>query len=71
MSAFEFKPQPLAYTLEGAAEATGLSLSVIKQSAARGEITRRYYGRKPVILATDLLAFLESLPYEPPGAVRP
>lgn len=66
MSELAFRPQPLAYTLEGAAEACGLSLSVIKQLAAAGEITRRYHGRKPVILARDLQAFLDSLPYEPP-----
>jgi hypothetical protein len=61
------RPQPLAYTLAGAAEATGYSLSIIKQVIDKGDLTRRYANRKPIILATELQAWLDSLPYEPPS----
>lgn len=64
MSELTSRPQPLAYTLAGAAEATGYSLSIIKQAVEKGNLTRRYANRKPVILATELQAWLESLPYE-------
>ncbi|KRC52149.1 hypothetical protein ASE16_03625 [Leifsonia sp. Root227] len=60
------RPQPLAYSIAGAAEATGYSERVINDLCARGDLTRRYANRKPVILATDIEAWLNSLPYEPP-----
>ena len=66
-----FHPQPLAYTLQGAADACGLSLSFLKLWVEGGELTRRYVGTKPLILASELLAFLESLPYEPTYPSRP
>lgn len=66
MSELSSRPQPLAYTLAGAAEATGYSLSIIKQVVDKGDLTRRYANRKPIILATELSAWLESLPYAPP-----
>jgi hypothetical protein len=59
------EPQPLAYSREGAAKACGVSLDVIKEAMATGRLTVHYPTageRKVVILATDLLAWIESSP---------
>jgi len=57
---------PLAYSLPDAAVACGVSLSTLNRAIANGEVTRRYPNRKPVILATELEAWLESLPVDKP-----
>lgn len=57
----------LSYSYEEAAEATGFSISVIKQAAQDGFLVRRYGGRghsKPVIPASSLQSWLDSLPDE-------
>ena len=59
---------PLSYSIAGAAEATGYSERTIHLAIAAGDIQRRYATSKPVILASDLRDWLESLPTEKPGA---
>ena len=56
---------PLALTLPDAADAVGSSETVIKRVCASEELTKRYIGTKPVLLAEDILAWLRTLPLEP------
>ena len=57
---------PLAYTIEDAAAAAGVSKSTLNRAIAAGDITRRYPNRNPVIMADELAAWLESLPVDKP-----
>ena len=57
----------LAYTYEEAAEATGVSARSLRRYVERGELAAKYIATKPVILASELEAWLESLPSEAPG----
>ena len=59
------KPQ-IAYSLKQAAEACGISLSLIKQFVRDGDLNPRYVNSKPVIPASELAAWVDSLPYERP-----
>lgn len=56
----------LAYSLEEATAATGYSLDTIRKAISRHDLTVRYANRKPVILATELTDWLNSLPTEAP-----
>lgn len=53
---------PVSYDIPGAATAAGSSESVIRRAIAKGDLTPRYLGRKPLILRSDLLEWVESLP---------
>lgn len=53
---------PVSYDVAGAAAATGLSESEIRRAVSRGDLTPRHRGRKPLILRSDLLEWIESLP---------
>lgn len=55
-------PRPLAYTLAGACEAAGIGRTELWLRVRRGEIPARKAGRKVLILAADLEAWLRSLP---------
>jgi len=68
MSAPRIAAAPLAYTIEDAAAAAGVSKSTLNRAIANGDLTRRYPNRIPVITATELAAWLESLPLEKPVA---
>lgn len=57
---------PLAYTIEDAATAAGVSKSTLNRAIASGDLTRRYPNSKPVIMADELAAWLESLPLDKP-----
>lgn len=59
---------PLAYTLTEAAQAAGVSKRTLQRALAAGDLTARYPTRRPVVLAEDLRAWLESTPSEPPAA---
>ena len=52
----------VAYSKRDAAAAVGLSVQSINQAISSGSITPRWFGRKPLIPASELLAFLEGLP---------
>lgn len=55
----------LAYSIPEAVDATGYSETVIKDAIRRDDIVTSYANTKPVILATELQRWLESLPNEP------
>lgn len=55
-----------AYTLAEAADAAGTSVPVLRRFIAKNDLTTRYIGHKPVILADELDAWLEALPTEAP-----
>lgn len=55
----------LSYTYDEAAAAVGVSSRTIRQLVADGDLTAKYIGRKPVIKATELSDWLDTLPSEP------
>lgn len=57
------KPK-IAYTLEEAAEATGMSVAVLRRAHDDGRLPFRYVTSKPLIRAADLDALLENAPTE-------
>lgn len=56
----------VAYSIEEAAEASGYSTDTIRRAIRNSDMTARYANSKPVILATELTEWLESLPTEAP-----
>lgn len=56
---------PLAFTVAEAVRVSGLGRSTIYALCAEGKLRRRCCGRRTLIMADDLRAFLASLP-EPP-----
>lgn len=60
------QPAPLAYSVAGAARATSLGVTSIRGLLTSGELPRRYFGTKPIILAADLERWLRDLPETPP-----
>lgn len=56
--------QKLAYTYQEAASSVGVSVRTLQRLVERGEIAVKYIGSKPVIRATELDAWLETLPSE-------
>lgn len=61
-------PEPLAYTVEDAVKASGLCRSRLYEELRAGRIEARKAGRRTLILASSLTAFLTALP---PAAGRP
>ena len=53
---------PIAYSLQSAAEAVGLSIDTIKREVKANNLAVRYYGRKPLIPATALEKWFNALP---------
>lgn len=56
----------LAYSIPEAAEMASTSVSVLRRHVAAHDITVRYIGHKPVILADELKAWLNALATEAP-----
>jgi hypothetical protein len=56
----------LAYSIPEAAEVASTSVSVLRRKIAASELTVRYIGSKPVVLAEELKAWLDALPAEAP-----
>jgi hypothetical protein len=54
-----------AHSLPEAAEMAGTSLSVLRRQIADSNLTVKYIGTKPVVLADELKAWLQSLPDQP------
>jgi hypothetical protein len=54
--------EPLAYSVAGAARATGVGVTLLRAELKAGRLRKRYLNSKVVILREDLIAFLESLP---------
>jgi excisionase family DNA binding protein len=57
----------LAYSLQDAADAVGIGLRTLQALIAKGDIIAVYSGRKPLVTADELKAWLGRLPSEPPG----
>lgn len=66
MSITQSAPNPIAYSVEGAAQAVGLSVYPIKQAITAGLLTARYSGAKRLIGHADLLDWFDSLPVDKP-----
>lgn len=67
MSDITFALPFISADLATSAQATGVSESTIREAIAAGALVPRYVGRrasKPVLLATELFAWAESLPTE-------
>lgn len=60
-------PDPIAYSIAGAAAAIGReSNTIIKVALSAGDLVARYYDSHPLILHKDLAAWAESLGTEKP-----
>lgn len=55
----------LAYSIPEAAEIASTSVSVLRRKIAANDLTVKYIGAKPVVLAEELKAWLEALPDQP------
>lgn len=55
---------PISYNIAGAAEAVGLSVTTINAALKSGELPKRKYGSRVIILATDLLDWVMNFPVE-------
>ena len=55
---------PLAYTIPEAALAVSVSTDTIRAAIRRGDLAPRYVGRKAIIPASELDAWLHALPSE-------
>ena len=56
------EPQKLGFTVEEAAALSAIGRTRIFAAIKDGKLKARKFGRRTVILATDLQAFLDSLP---------
>ncbi|WP_417309855.1 DNA-binding protein [Devosia sp.] len=52
----------LAYTIDQAVEASGIGRTEMFIAMKQGKLRARKLGKRNIILASDLIAFLESLP---------
>ena len=58
----EATPQPLGYTVAQAVKATGIGRTTIYADLKSGRLAARKRGKRTIILADDLRAYLASLP---------
>jgi len=56
----------IAFSIEEAAAATGYSSDTIRRAIRNSEMVARYANSKPVVMASELTAWLESKPTEAP-----
>jgi hypothetical protein len=56
----------LSFTIPEAADVTSIGETTLKAAIDRGDLLKRYPSGRPVVLATDLQSYLESLPTEKP-----
>ena len=56
----------IAFTIEEAAEAVGYSTDTVRKAIRNSDLAVKYYNTKPIILASELQAWAEALPSEPP-----
>ena len=55
-------PTTLAYTVDEACSVAGIGRTALYKAIGTGELVARKYGRKTLILASDLHRFIEGLP---------
>ena len=56
----------IAFSIEEAAAAVGYSTDTIRRAIRNNDLTARYANSKPIVMASELTAWLESQPTEPP-----
>lgn len=61
------RSQPLAYSVKDAAQAVGISPAKLEQIIARGDINPRWVDGKRIIAHGELLAWIDTLPFEKPA----
>lgn len=61
------KAPPIAYTVQGAAEAIGRGPDVIRDAIRRGDITPRYPDSRLLIGHAELLDWFDNLPVDKPS----
>lgn len=54
----------VSYSLDGAAEASGIGKTNISAAIRSGELIAHYMNSKPIVLAADLATWVASLPTE-------
>ena len=57
---------PVAYSVDAAAVAASISRAEIYRAVQRGELAMKKRGKRSLILATELLRFVEALPASSP-----
>lgn len=57
----------LAYSIAETAAALGIGTSKVRDEIRKSKIAVKYIDSKPVVLAAELTAYLESLPSEAPA----
>lgn len=58
---------PVAYTMQAAAAACGLSVSTLRAAVIRGPLAARWVGRKPIIRHEDLVEWVDELSADDPA----
>jgi excisionase family DNA binding protein len=61
--------QPLVYSVPDAVKAAGIGRTSVYQAIAAGELKAVKHGRRTLILADDLRAYLAALPAMKPAKV--
>lgn len=59
--------ESLALSIADAAAVVGYGTTTIREAIDKGDIIPRYANRKPVIPVSELKAWLDRLPTEPPS----
>jgi len=62
---------PISYSIDGAADAVGLSIGPIRAAISAGDLTPRFSGSKPLIGHEDLLEWFNHLPLDKPSGDKP
>ena len=57
----------IAFSIEEAAAAVGYSSDTIRRAIRNNDLTARYANSKPVVMASELTAWLEAQPTEAPN----
>jgi hypothetical protein len=64
------KAPPIAYNIQGAADAIGQGVDVIRDAIRRGDLTPRYPNSRALIGHADLLEWFDNLPVDKPSEGR-
>lgn len=69
MADLTFNTHPIAYAVKDAAVCIGVSPALLERVIARGDINVQWVDGKRVVKTTELIAYVDSLPYAKEGAV--
>ncbi|WP_104133033.1 DNA-binding protein [Cryobacterium sp. M91] len=59
-------PAPIAYTMQAAAAACGLSVTTLRGAVIHGSLPARWVGNKPIIRHQDLADWVDELSADDP-----